>query len=224
MKEIGGGTMTMGSGYRPDERPLHAIQVAAFCMDRTEVTTQAYEACLTAGACTRPKGTHPRCNAGKADRGEHPINCVDWKQATTYCDVAGKRLPTEEEWEFAARGPAGRAFPWGDQLTGSEICWNGFRNTRKEHGWEGTCPVGSYPAGDTPGTGIADLSGGVTEWLSTFDCPYDPKERCGKTRRGLRGGSWFDNTEAYVRAASRGGYAPTEQSYFVGFRCARDRR
>lgn len=224
MKKIDGARYKMGSGYRPDEKPIHEVEVKTFCLDRTEVTTSAYEACVQTGACKPPRGKHASyCNAGKADRADHPINCVDWHQATAYCDQAKKRLPTEEEWELAARGPQGRIFPWGDRLTGTELCWNGGPTgghgaKRGSH----TCPVAGFPDGDMTPTGIADMAGNVSEWTSSWACPYDPAQRCDRTSRELRGGSWFFNTEAYVRVTSRGSYRPTDESYFVGFRCASD--
>jgi formylglycine-generating enzyme required for sulfatase activity len=104
------------------------VTLTSFCIDRTEVTVAAYQACSDSGACRRAsskvtwpkikpdaiKRYSPLCNVGKAGRQDHPINCVTWKMADRYCREQGKRLPTEAEWEFAARGPDGRRYPWGD--------------------------------------------------------------------------------------------------------------
>ena len=121
MAAIPGGTYTMGD--RGDGTPRARATVAPYCMDRTEVTVTAYAACVTAGACTAPDAYNPalkdslhpsHCTWNRSDRTTHPVNCVDWNQATTYCGWAGKRLPTDEEWEWAARnGPAGTVYPWG---------------------------------------------------------------------------------------------------------------
>ena len=127
--------------------------VHPFCMDVTEVTVDAYTACVRAGKCTAEATSGDGCNYGVSGKGNHPMNCLDWNQATTYCHAQGKRLPSEEEWEWAARGGAeGRTYPWGNTDPDSQLCWSGV--TKRE----GTCPVGSYPAGDAPG-GVHDLCG-----------------------------------------------------------------
>ncbi len=152
-----------------------ATTVAPYCLDTTEVTVASYAACARSGACTAaPETTYwvdisdadrdrwsPACNGERRDRRDHPVNCVDWAQADTYCRAQGKRLPSAEEWEWAARGGSrGWVHPWGPAPAASQICWSGV--TKRE----GTCPVGSLPEGDTP-AGIHDLAGNVWEFTST---------------------------------------------------------
>jgi formylglycine-generating enzyme required for sulfatase activity len=132
MVPIPGGKFFIGSDdadAMPFEKPSHKVTLHPYCMDKTEVTVAAYRACSDGGGCKRAplenswaeitsaehKAYDPLCNARDASaRGQHPINCVDWEQAENFCREQDKRLPTEAEWEFAARGPDGRRYPWGD--------------------------------------------------------------------------------------------------------------
>lgn len=183
------------------------VTVAPLCMDTTEVTADQYAACVKAGKCS---ADNLKC-AGEAtyeapEKGNHPIVCVDFKQAVTYCEAQGKRLPSDEEWEWAARGGAeGRPFPWGTATPKEQLCWSGVR-TRN-----GTCAVGSIPAGDNP-QGIHDLAGNVFEWTTSKN---DART---KVRVG-RGGSWKDGVPELVRAARPGGFEVTYRCGFLGIRC-----
>jgi serine/threonine protein kinase len=252
MARIDGATFQMGSpadAETPsDETPLHAVKVQPFCLDLTEVTVKAYTACAS---CERPQMTvefegltpigrsfeSQFCNRDNAS--EHPINCVDWHQAKAYCAAQGKRLPTEAEWELAARGKDARPYPWGfappaaDRLNacGSE-CSRMLTEQREKAGkgpWpamygdddkaSSTSPVGRYPAGASP-AGVLDLAGNVWEWTESPYCPYG-KDDCGDSRRVLRGGGW-DTTESQdVRATRRFPSAPTARGRSIGFRCAK---
>jgi formylglycine-generating enzyme required for sulfatase activity len=219
MALIPGGTFRMGSDEREDERPVHAVAVASFCMDLTEVTVAAYAACVSRGACTRPEDGPPRCNGAKADRQDHPINCVDWDQASTYCKAQDGRLPTEEEWEYAARGGSrGRRYPWGDEPPGNQLCWVGESSEQKQGRGAVSCPVGEHPAGDSA-QGLHDMAGGVWEWTSSHYCPYQDA-RCNNEDYVIRGGGWADSRPALVRAASRLTMAGSLVTYDVGVRCA----
>ncbi len=187
-------------------------RVDAFSIDTTEVTVDAYAVCVRAGACGAPEsGGH--CNWGEPDRAEHPINCVDWNQAKAFCAWAGKRLPSEEEWQRAAESAESRRYPWGARDASNQLCWNGKGNSLGEPSRAGTCTVGRFPAGNSA-QGVKDLSGNVAEW--TESC-YDPT--C--TGRSVHGGHWLDADPSSVRAAFRIKFAASYRDGFTGFRCAR---
>jgi len=234
MVRIPAGTFNMGSNDGDaDEKPVHSVRVASFEMDLTEVTVDAYGACVRAGRCTQP-GTDQYCNWGQSGKGNHPINCVDWNQAKAYCDYAGKRLPTEEEWEYAARGTDGRTYPWGNgapgprllNACGSEcVAWARERGQswaamyQADDGWATTAPVGSYPSGDSP-FGLHDMAGNVWEWTASgYSADYS-KNRTTNTFVA-RGGGWDDDALSTVRAAFRNRNAPADRSRDLGIRCAR---
>ena len=219
MLKVPGGTFQMGStDGDEDEKPILSVTVAPFELDYTEVTTAAFAKCVEAGKCTAPD-TGMYCNWKKAGNEAHPINCVDWKQAGDYCAFAGKRLPSEEEWELAARGTDGRKFPWKDGVPADQVCWNGDGNDRGRGNRQGTCPVASYPAGASP-FGALDMAGNVWEWTSSAYCPYGQKD-CGTDKRVIRGGGWNNLVPAYVRAQDRSKEAPKSRPDNVGFRCAK---
>ncbi|MBM4359627.1 MAG: SUMF1/EgtB/PvdO family nonheme iron enzyme [Deltaproteobacteria bacterium] len=187
------------------------VTVDAFCMDRTEVTVSPYAACVKAGKC-KPADTGGGCNAGLGDRENHPINCLDWDQADAYCKAQGERLPTEEEWEYAARGTDGRFYPWGNAPPSNQLCWNGEGNDKGKGNRGSTCAVGSYPKGRSP-FGLDDMSGNVWEWTSSFD---DSSE----SYRVSRGGGWYHAVASLFRSAVRGSYAASIRLVNLGLRCA----
>ncbi len=213
--DIPRGSFWMGSpdGHgEQDEHPAHWVTVGAFCMDRTEVTVGAYGQCVAADGCSAPAPVDGEsCNWEVAGRENHPINCVDWGMAATYCRWAGGRLPTEAEWEYAARGTDGRAYPWGNDAPGGQLCW------RQSHS---TCVVGSHPRGDSP-FGLHDMAGNVWEWTSEW---YGPYSEHGVPGSGLnhvdRGGSWLVVDPSWVRASCRDGGGPSFRDGNLGFRCA----
>lgn len=216
MVELAGGTFTMGwdprrplkLGPAPIEIPTRRATVAAFCLSRTEVTVDQYQACVRAGACTVADLRDERCNRPGAGRGDHPVNCVTWIQAHNYCAFRGARLPTEEEWEFAARGTAGRTYPWGEAPPfepGSPF----------ETLTEGTRPVGQRPAAATP-EGIEDLAGNVWEWTSSPFCMHD-NPGCVAEERMLKGSN---NDSTHHRGSVRFNAPPTRRNPDTGFRCA----
>jgi formylglycine-generating enzyme required for sulfatase activity len=218
MVRIPAGSFMMGSNDgTAAEKPPHRVSVSTFEMERTEVTVAAYQACVDAKKAGRMDGCDPprsgdACNA--ADKANHPINCVSWDQAKAYCSWAGKRLPTEEEWEYAARGTEGRKYPWGSSPEPSnQLCWNGSLR-------QGTCPVGSFPSGATP-LGVQDMAGNVSEWTSSGYSPNYQSERETEGRMVKRGGSWYAGNASWVRATNRDFTLSLFALDTIGFRCVR---
>ena len=210
MVAVPGGTYWMGSrGRRAFLIPGDRVTVSPFLLDHTEVPAAKYAVCVREGGC-QPPGAGPACTFGVSGKGDHPVNCVTWAQADAYCRWARKRLPTEEEWEWAARATRwlGR-FPWGRATPGTQLCWSGPGSDRAARGFAATCPVGSHPAGDSP-QGAKDLAGSVAEWTSTPS----------GTGYVVRGGSWA-SVSAEVVTASWRTKGSAEASSEVGFRCAK---
>ena len=203
-----------------EAQPPHMVTLSAFCMDLTEVTVAAYRGC-TAPGCTEPR-TGTSYNWGVSGRDNHPINGVDWNQSRAYCQSRGGDLPTEAQWEYAARGSdvANHIYPWGNAAPASQLCWSGVtaRST--------TCPVQSYPGGNSP-FGLFDMAGNVSEWTLDFYAIYtmtaaiDPPGPTSGTDRVFRGGSWDGSFATVVRAAYRNGYTPSNRDNGLGFRCSR---
>lgn len=194
----------------PNERPGGPREVGAFRIDRTEVTVAAHRACVEAGACS-PADVGEGCNAGREGSDRHPINCVDHAQAEAYCAWRGARLPTEWEWERAARGVDGRVHPWGNE---SVDCPRAVIDDGSGPGCgegDGTLEVGSRPAGASA-EGALDLIGNVWEWTDST------AER--SPARGVRGGAYYVGPQL-ARASVRLFFKPTGRGPFVGFRCAR---
>jgi formylglycine-generating enzyme required for sulfatase activity len=206
----------------PDEYPYHQVTLTAFRIDRTEVTVSAYADCHDSGSCSAPdtSGMSGRCNWDKPERVDHPINCVTWEQARVYCAWVGKRLPTEAEWEMAARGGDGRRYPWGNEVP---LC------SRANYGrcvGDVTEPVGSHPTGASA-SGALDMAGNVDEWVADwYDMDYyasspatDPQGSATGEFRVVRGGSWF-NIPWYLRTSARTRNDPSTRYLGTGFRCA----
>lgn len=199
---IPGGSFHMGSdslASAPEEMPRFETEVADFCLDATEVTVDAYLGCVKSGSCTPSKDQGRFCNTHFPDRGNHPMNCVDWKQSRSYCEARGARLPSELEWEYAARGGSEyRAYSWGPEPPDGRTCW-------KHVG--GTCRVKEYPAG---AFGLFDMIGNVWEWTG------DSRE----AGHSVRGASWAFEP-IWARASLRGWTKDSTRAADGGFRCAR---
>ena len=215
MVRVPEGEFTMGSDSGDsDEKPAHRVYLDEFHIDKYEVTNEQYNQCISAGPCSPNKKyngfTDPR----------QPVVGVDWNQASTYCSWAGKRLPTEAEWEKAARGKDGRTYPWGEGIDCTKA--NYYKCGHKK-----TKPVGSYPSGASP-YGAMDMAGNVWEWTADwYDKKYyrnspnrNPKGPSSGTYRVVRGGGWILNPRV-VRPSDRLWSAPSNRIDYYGFRCAR---
>jgi formylglycine-generating enzyme required for sulfatase activity len=211
MIKIPGGSFNMGSSDgQVDEKPVKPVMIQAFEMDLHEVTLENYMACVDDNACTLPDVDH-FCVWGRQDKLNHPMNCVDWPQATAYCAWRKKRLPTEEEWEYAARGTDGRAYPWGKPPAPADLCINRPK--------KGTCEADKVPV-DTA-WGLKGMAGNVWEWTSS-GYNEDYSKRREKERHVYRGGSWYEEKLEDMRATTRNRRAPPQDRLdYLGFRCAR---
>lgn len=210
------------------EQPPHRVWLDAFYMDTYEVTVGEY------GVFLQHTGYRPlpRDVAIYAPTPHHPVVRVSWDDAAAYCQWAAKRLPTEAEWEKAARGEEGRTYPWGnDALSGKRAnycdaqCDSSWKERQDEDGYAYTAPVGSYADGRSP-YGIADLAGNVAEWVQDwYDAAYyqqsaerNPVNDQAAAFRVLRGGSWY-LWPVHLRTAYRSRYTPAGRLHNVGFRC-----
>ncbi|MCB9786930.1 MAG: SUMF1/EgtB/PvdO family nonheme iron enzyme [Deltaproteobacteria bacterium] len=215
----------------PDEAPVHEVSLPAFRMDLREVTAYDYRLCVEAGACStsqvRTDGGY--FNFGQAERANHPINGVTWEGAATYCAWAGGRLPTEAEWEYAARGSDGRRFPSGK----SDPCqWAHLYGepVGDEGGCAGDSTMTVYALDQQSAFGLLGMSGNVAEWVSDAYAPdayarppgAQPPEVGARALRVIRGGSWITMARAGFRAAARASAAPGDKADDIGFRCAYD--
>jgi formylglycine-generating enzyme required for sulfatase activity len=244
MADIPGGSFTMGSRI--------PATVSEFCLDRTEVTVDAYKKCVDAGTCTEPDAYanaadvradaslkfHQACNWKHPEgRENHPINCVDWNQASSYCSWVGGRLPKEEEWEWAARnGDKGDSYPWGAEGPNERLLnacgrecppnWKAkFGQTlpksmyTRDDGYAETAPVAAFPKGNNR-WGVSDLAGNVREWTSSLYYTHSGHP----FRRVCLGGSFSSEYHADVSASFRPplpGDEPGVRFLDLGFRCSR---
>jgi formylglycine-generating enzyme required for sulfatase activity len=261
---IPGGRFFMGSDDAAFKlwQPAHKVTLDTFCIDVDEVTAGDYKACSDVGECKRPppEPEYPKadnetdaqhqkavtaytelCNFGKDGRERHPINCVSWTLADGYCKVKKKRLPTEAEWEYAARGSDGRKFPWGDEAGDAShmnACglecnkWelsHGLKPSPRmfdaDDGFPGTAPVGSFPKGKTK-FGANDFVGNVWEWTADWFGTYKADETVNPQgaptgeRRAIRGGGFNGGFALWLNPAFRYWQLATASAPAIGFRCA----
>lgn len=212
---IPAGEFVMGfDGGRPDEGPSRKVFVEAFYIDRYEVTNAQFK---------QYADTHGIPFSFPPGMGSHPVVNITWDQANGYARWVGKRLPTETEWEKAARGTDEREYPWGNE-------WDASRcNSQEATQYPKTAPVGSFPSGASP-YGVQDMVGNVWEWVQEWydadlhreGVSYRPRDPRYGMYRTIRGGSWLEDRN-YQRCSTRGYLLPRSMASNVGFRCAKTR-
>jgi eukaryotic-like serine/threonine-protein kinase len=253
-----GGAMILGAKDGSDDaKPPHKVTLSPFCIDKTEVTARDYMACVESTGCEKPpqdiqypnitpeaKARYKElCTTRDTARMDHPVNCVDWDMAVKYCAHRKAKLPTEAQWEYAARGRTQRDYPWGDtppspktlNACGSEcVAWlkeKGVPNATsmfgEADGHFGTAPVGSFPDGASA-MGVLDLAGNVYEWTADWYGPYqagetqDPTGPKEGTERVARGGAFNAADPNWAKPAYRWKSVPSTYNHAIGFRCASD--
>ena len=228
MVNVPAGEFKMGSDKTVDaqaydnELPQHTVYLDAYWIDKTLVTNGMYTNCVNAGSCTVPDNTSSRTRSdyySSSQYADYPVIFVDWNQVSAYCQWAGRRLPTEAEWEKAARGTDGRIFPWGNGVPTCSLA--NFSGCGGD-----TSAVDSHPEGASL-YGVLDMAGNVWEWVADWysetyygESPANnPTGPATGDYRVLRGGSWVKNVQS-VRSADRFRLNPDLGDDYLGFRCA----
>lgn len=263
MLAIAAAEFTLGSDAAADPEdthPAHAVSLDAYCIDQKEVTTASYRSCVAKGRCAKPaadvawpgitaaqkKAYDGLCTfAGKA-RGNQPINCVSWAQASAYCEAQNGRLPTEAEWEYAARGKSAGLYPWGDEEPTSKhlnacgkecVAWSTSKALGlmqlypQSDGFPNLAPVGSFALGRSS-FGLDDMAGNAAEWVFDRYGPYptrgtsddpvrNPEGLSSGERRSVRGASYTGGYASHYRALVRGSELESSVRADLGFRCAK---
>ncbi len=238
---IPAGPFIMGSeDSGQDEQPKHTVTLDGFLIDQYEVTNARYEECVGAGACNPPSRmdseTRPKY-FGEPEFANYPVIGVTWSDAQAYCEWRGARLPTEAEWEKAARGTDGRIFPWGNTFDPARLnycdrncadcCGIPWANAALDDGYADTAPVDAFPQGISP-YGACNMAGNVWEWVADWYSPdyyqssptENPSGPSEGQQRVIRGGGIFEEAY-YTRTSVRRRFTPGVSSTSVGFRCAR---
>ena len=227
---VQGGSFQMGGGAKVDQQPIHAVYLNSYYIDAYEVSNALYKACVDADACQPPKdlssATHPSYYTDSRFK-NYPIVNVTWSEAETYCQWRDARLPTEAEWEKAARGVGGRTYPWGNLL---ECTYANYLDVGGTQCFVigDTTPVDKYNKGVSP-FGVYGLVGNVWEWVSDWysETYYsvsplgNPQGADSGQYRVMRGGSWKDDSNNMLPTL-RNWYDPESYSNTIGFRCAKD--
>jgi len=232
MASISAGCFNMGDAFgegRANESPVHNVCLSAFKMNVYEVTNAQYKACVDAASCTAPGDSSSNTRSsyyGNATYDNYPVIYVDWDQSKSFCQWTGGRLPTEAEWEYAARGGlSGKRYPWGDNGPTCTLgATNGVQNGMCSP--QDTIAVGSFAPN---GYGLYDMAGNVWEWVNDWysDTYYsssptqDPQGPSSGSVRVLRGGCWGITDPFNIRASVRGSNVQTYDWKYYGFRCVR---
>lgn len=223
------GSASAGNLSDTSESPTRTIHLDAYWIDLTEVTNGMFALCVLEGGCTPPDLGISLTRSdyyANPSYGEFPVVNITWQQAADYCAWAGRRLPTEAEWEKAARGTDGRTYPWGEEPPSCELLMFGDPGPGKDACGEDLARVGSHPLGASP-YGALDMAGNAWEWVADWYSPdayetladSNPTGPSSGEGRVLRGGGFSDGASA-VRSANRHQTAPENPSYLVSFRCA----
>jgi len=233
MALVPAGKFKMGSDAYDNEKPVHTVDLDVFYIDKHEVTNILYSACVQVGACQPPKNNASYIHDsyyGNSEFDQYPVIYVDWNMANTYCTWRGQEtggrthLPTEAEWEKAARGADGRTYPWGEEIDPTRANYNNNVGD--------TTAVGSYESDKSP-YGVYDMAGNAWEWVADwYDAnyyatlgennanPQGPLQSGIYSYKVLRGGAWFIYIND-LRTARRGWHDLAFISNFIGFRCSR---
>jgi len=223
MRLVPAGEFTMGSELEENQKPIHIVYLDAYYIDKYEVTNQAYQKCVDAGVCRAPsdKSSSTRKEYyGNPGFSNYPLIYATWIMANEYCQWRDTRLPTEAEWEKAARGTDARIYPWGSEF-GCDFANMVIQGLQC---FGDTNAVGSYETGISP-YGLYDMAGNVAEWTSTVMKPYpydknDGREDSSVLRSHIvRGGSWFYENETYSRVSKRDELNSMTNDPDIGFRC-----
>jgi formylglycine-generating enzyme required for sulfatase activity len=226
MAAIPAGCFMMGcvpgdTGCKNNEKPRHKVCLNAFFMDVYEARLGDYEKCVAAGRCRRSQ------YSGYGE--DRPVTGVSWDDAKAYCGWTGKRLPTEAEWEYAARGGLdGKKFPWGDEEPGNELRSGNGANFNQGTDFKNGAVLTQAGSFAPNGFGLYDMAGNVWEWVADWygqdyysqSSKNNPQGPANGQIRVLRGGSWY-SSPIYLRASNRGRFEPVSR-FSVGFRCSRD--
>jgi formylglycine-generating enzyme required for sulfatase activity len=226
MRLVPAGEFNMGSEHgEQQEAPLHTVYLAAYYIDKYEVTNSLYKACVDAEACDLPKQLDLYNSPSYA---EHPVVNVDWFMASAYCEWRAEDLPTEAQWEKAARGTDERTYPWGNELTCADVIFLDNRVPQQCNNGGGTIPVGTNPNNVSP-YGAYDMAGNVWEWVADWwDTQYyavsphaNPIGPTAGEHKVVRGGSW-NNLPIDLRTTTRNWDDQFFYHFLLGFRCTVD--